>query len=183
MKSFVIFLKAARSADFSHPSESFKLHSYLNKHFRALCSRESPFPGGDPQITDTALSLPRPPLNLLLGEACLIVVQLQSLTEVNQMKRLIFTSYFYIFRCGFCLERPNSSIYDHACSTWHQSNFSVYLTVFYSEVLHLFFFSHNPCFVKEKVLLQKRAEKYISTYICYVLYTFIMYDVYIRIYI
>lgn len=80
------------------------------------------------------------------------------------------------------LEIPNSSIYDHACSTWHQSNFSVYLTVFYREAVH-FFFSYNPCFVKEKVLLQKRVEKYISTYICYVFYTFIMYDVYIRIYI
>lgn len=74
VKSLLLYLRTACLADFSHPVRSFRHHSHLNKHFKALCSRESPCQQipSDVQKACTVLSLPRyisksPPKNKYLS--------------------------------------------------------------------------------------------------------------------
>lgn len=122
VKSLITFLREASSADFSHPGKSFKLRSHLNKHFKALHSRESPCPNSDPQIAYTVLGLPRYNSKSPLRCQHLTVLQPQSLEAHLFIPTSVYSG------VASPLEMPHFSIYDHACNTWHWSDFSMYLT-------------------------------------------------------
>lgn len=118
VKSLLIFLRTASSADFSHLGKSFKLHSHLNKHFKALHCRESPCPNSDPQKAYTVLSLLRYTSKSPLRSEHLTVFQLQRLQAHLFVPTPVYSG------VASPLEMSHSSTYDHACNTWYQSHFS-----------------------------------------------------------
>lgn len=154
VKSLLIFLRAASSADFSYPCKSFKLHS----HLKALCSRESPCPV-TPKKHTLSSAFQETPLNLSLGASTLQCSSYRALKLIFSFLLLSIKGWHLLWKCPIhlfmlMLAGPGIGVI-----------FSCISPRFLFSIMRQYtgFFSDRPYFVKEKApLLEKNGRRITS---------------------